>query len=181
MPVCLGIDPDSQYIAMAIGSAETVLGVCSIKVPGAGKGGFMAMVKALNLAIPAFVLSHDLDPLWPSKIIIEGQKIYAGEQAQPNDLIKLAQLAGISAGICSSLYPSKQIIIPQPREWKGSVPKRIHQARLYKKLGWGYKQTKTYAYPINPTVGKELNRGDWKHVGDAIGLMQWGAGLDTAN
>ena len=179
MPVCLGVDPDSQYIAMAMGSTETVLDVYSKKVPGAGKDGLLVMIKALTKAIPEFVRQHDFNHLWPSRIIIEGQRIYPESKARPNDLIKLAVLAGAIAGICASLYPSKRIIIPQPREWKGSVPKSVYQARLYKQLGWGYHKMKTYTYPLYPRVGQNIKHTEWKHVGDAIGLMRWGARLNT--
>jgi len=181
MPICLGIDPDSRYIAMAIGSVETVLGVYSKKVPGTGKGGLIVMIDALTEAIPEFIRQHNLNHLWPSTIIIEGQRIYPKSKARPNDLIKLAVLAGAIAGICVSLYPSKRILIPQPREWKGTVEKYIYQARMYQQLGWDYVQHKksNYSHPKNPTVGKTINMGEWKHVGDAIGLMMWGACLDT--
>lgn len=176
-PICLGIDPDSKYIALAVGDAEIIQGVCSFKVPQ----GRMEMIKILPQIIPAFMEEQYGLPLWPPIIIIEGQRIYPQSKVRPNDLIKLAHLAGAAAGVCASLYPGSRILIPEPKDWKGSVPKHIHQARLYKKLGWGYKQTKDYAYPEHPTVGKKLLKGEWKHVGDAIGLMQWGAALDAAN
>ena len=183
MPICLGIDPDSQYIAMAFGSTKTVLGVYSKKVPGAGKDGLIVMIKALSEAIPEFARQHDFNHLWPSRIIIEGQRIYPKSKARPNDLLKLAVLAGATAGICASLYPSKRILIPQPREWKGTVEKYIYQARLYQQLGWGYIQhmKSNYSHPLTPSVGQDLKQGEWKHVGDAIGLMRWGARLDITN
>ena len=178
MSVCLGIDPDSKYIAMAMGSSRGILDVYAHKIPKAGKDDLEPMIKALAHHIPAFVKSLRLDPIWPMRIIVEGQLIYPGGKEQPNDLLKLARIAGAAAGICAILYPDKKIIIPKPYEWKGTVPKRVHQARIYNNLGWGYKQTKSYAYPLKPMVGKDLKQTEWKHVGDAVGLCQWGAGLD---
>lgn len=178
MSICLGIDPDSKYIALAAGSSHGVLDVYSHKVKKAGKDDLESMIKALGHHIPAFMKSLRLDPVWPLRIVIEGQLIYPSSKEQPNDLLKLARIAGAAAGVCSMLYPDKKIIIPKPYEWKGTVPKPVHQARLFHKLGWGYKKTRGYAYPLKPAVGKYLNQSEWKHVADAIGLMQWGAGLD---
>jgi hypothetical protein len=178
--VCLGIDPDSQYVALAVGSSQDILAVHSHKIKGTRKDTIEPVIRALRIQIPAFMKSLHLDDVWPSRIVVEGQRIYAGSKAQPNDLIKLAKIAGAAAGICAMLYPDKHIIIPDPRDWKGSVPKHVYQARLYKQLGWGYVSHKSanYAHPKNPTAGRSISHGEWKHAGDACGLSMWGASLD---
>jgi hypothetical protein len=177
--VCLGIDPDTRYIALAMCSKNEVLAVYSCHIKEVQKDDLEPMIKALRHHIIIFMTQLNYDPLWPLRIIVEGQRIYPGDKIQPNDLIKLAQIGGAAAGICADLYPTKKIIIPEPRQWKGSVPKAIHQARQFYKLGWGYKKTKTYAYPISPNIGKNLKQLEWKHVGDAIGLALWGANLKS--
>lgn len=174
MPVCLGLDPDCEYISMSIGSSTDILAIYSEKIKSR-KGDLVPMIKALSHHIPLFVESLRLDPLWPMRIVIEGQHIYQGSKVQPNDLIKLSKVAGAAAGICALHFPNTKIIIPEPKDWKGSVPKAVHQARLYHKLGWGYKKCRDYAYPLHPTIGQELKQGEWKHMGDSIGLQMWGA------
>lgn len=178
--LCLGIDPDSLYVALAVGSSQDILAVHSHKIKGARTDTIEPVIRALRIQIPAFMQSLTLDAVWPMRIVVEGQRVYAGSKVQPNDLIKLAKIAGAAAGICAMLYPDKHIIIPDPRDWKGSVKKHIYQARLYNKLGWGYVSHKSanYAHPENPTAGKSLKQGEWKHAGDACGLCMWGASLN---
>ena len=174
MVSCLGIDPDSEYVAMALGCKGSITDVYSFKVKSE-RGDLAPMLRALSIHIPKFINDKDMEPIWPLRIVIEGQKIYPGGKARPNDILLLGQIAGMAAGVCASNWPDKNIIIPTPSEWKGSVPKRVHQARVYDSLGWGYKQKTGYSVPRNPDVGKHLKSGEWKHVGDAVGLCLWGA------
>ena len=175
MAVCLGIDPDSEYVALAAGSLRNILGIYSYKIPRPDKNNFNPFLQALRYHIPLFVKSLNLDPIWPVNIIIEGQRIYQKQKVRPNDILHLGQIAGAVAMICAELYPHQRIIIPEPFDWKGNIDKATHQARLYNELGWGYKKIgKKYAYPLHPTIGQDLNKGEWKHVGDAIGLYRWG-------
>jgi len=173
--LCLGLDPDSEYLSMSVGSSTDVLAIYSQKIKGNKRGGIESMLKALCHHIPAFVKSLHLEPIWPMRIIIEGQRIYPGSKARPNDMIKLSKIAGAAAGVFAMYLPDTKILIPEPREWKGSVPKAVHQARTYTKLGWGYTKCKDYSYPQHPTVGQGLTQSEWKHMGDSIGLHMWGA------
>lgn len=169
MSICLGIDPDTKYVALAMTSETQVLAVRSVKAcPD-------SILQALSIQIPDFVKAQALDSIWPLRIVVEGQKIYPGSKVRPNDLILLAQVAGMAAGVCAAHFPDKELFIPEPSGWKGSVKKAIYQARLFHTLGWGFKKARDYAYPLKPSVGQCIPRGEWKHVGDAIGLAMWGA------
>ena len=114
--------------------------------------------------------------------VIEGQQIRTArghETKNPKSIVDLATVAGVFAG-----RPEfGETLIVQAQQWKGSVPKQIHQARILARIpGTKYKtvgtKEKGYCYPTaGPliTLGKAagLRRGDWKHVVDAIGIAQW--------
>ena len=59
-----------------------------------------------------------------------------------------------------------------PDDAKGTVPKPIHQARTYRRMGWDCERLKSYSVPKTP--GYDIDPGAWKHVGDALGLALWG-------
>ena len=63
-----------------------------------------------------------------SRVIIERPQIYPQSKGDPNDLIDVA----ITVGLCLTL--SQFSTIYRPREWKGQVPKKIHNARALDKL-----------------------------------------------
>jgi hypothetical protein len=103
-------------------------------------------------------------------------------------LVELSVIAGALAGNLDA----KMVL---PMEWKGSIPKHIHQARVYATQGWDFKQVKAqkgsgYAYPIGKAYQKSLNdswtvidgeileagvekslpNSIWKDLGDSLGL-----------
>lgn len=74
-----------------------------------------------------------------------------------------------------------RVFLPLPSQWKGSVPKEIHQARVLRKVGIEPKKGAGYCYPADPKVLKRWGfpKGSWKHLSDAIGLALWGLEQDT--
>jgi len=90
--------------------------------------------------------------------VVEGQQHYPGvASSQPNDLIALALEAGRLAGALGSVGVS--VKIPKPREWKGTVPKPIHNARVSKKLTGRF---------------DGVSEEQANHFIDAAGLALWG-------
>lgn len=57
--------------------------------------------------------------------VCEVPQVYPQSKADPNDMIPLALLAGSLVGFFGSPF----VKLPKPREWKGQVPKKIHNAR----------------------------------------------------
>jgi len=115
-------------------------------------------------------------------LAVEGQSLKREGMAQhrrPGDIVKLAQVAGAAYGVLMTCWPMwHDARLPEPEEWKGSVPKHAMQARLYKELGWGYsiigKDKDSYARPSNiPEAFKHILPGAWRHVGDALLLARW--------
>lgn len=102
--------------------------------------------------------------------VVEGQQSYPGSKIDPQDLVRLAQVAGAAQQM---LYRCAQtVLMPLPRVWKGQVPKKVHQPRIYRRMGWDFERRTNYAVPKIP--GDTTKAGDWKHLGDAVGLALWG-------
>lgn len=118
-------------------------------------------------------------------VTIEAQEIYLGKTKNPRNIMHLAQVAGAAMGIAwhKNMGGSRRTFyFPRPQQWKGQVPKRIHQARILKRQGWNYNIVGTkgggYCYPTKLGSGdlarEPLQKTQWKHVVDAMGLAQWG-------
>ena len=167
--ISLGIDPDSKDMSFATWGPDGPLDARVAHV--VGKSGDYQMLATLAAA----------SLLWcgePDLVVIEGQQIDR-RKARPKDLFKLAHKTGAVALRVRQFFPDTAIVIPTPKEWKGSVAKHAMQARLYRKLGWAYSivgtGTSSYARPEAPPVHfKHISAGQWKHVGDALLLARWG-------
>jgi hypothetical protein len=67
-------------------------------------------------------------PEKPDVMVVEKMRIYPQrkQKGDPNTLIDLAMLGGMIVGAARPL----RVLLPTPRDWKGSVPKDIHHKRL---------------------------------------------------
>lgn len=189
----VGIDPDLHTPGIA--AARWVGGewvICWLDCPSTPKAfkGLSGMALLTDLvAESAAALRLKLNDSFSPKptyplIVVEAMKVRqaaGAETKNPQSLVDLSVAGGITAGIFhrelgasnGGRLSGEQIHV-EPAVWKGSVKKPIHQARSYSKLGWDYKQLKDYSRPVNnPPVGSHLKRTDWKHVGDAVGLVLW--------
>jgi hypothetical protein len=84
--------------------------------------------------------------------IIEYPRIYQRSVGDPNDIRDLAY----SVGKYSTIFTNTRLV--EPREWKGQVPKKIHNARV-----------------LAAMTGEEKARMTYKNhnVIDAIGIGLW--------
>ncbi len=65
---------------------------------------------------------------------IESQRWRPRSKVDPQDLIHLAQVAGMCLGMVLAFRPDVRILLPEPSDWKSSVPKDIFTARLRKRF-----------------------------------------------
>jgi len=177
----LGIDPGVAKIGLAVvsGSSRTAT---DFLWAGVAKG----KTNLRTIRSLWFELAH-IKVHYGTKItgiVIEGQEYYLTDQerkSKPEDLIKVAFMAGAAAGICTNAFGSEDLPIkcPLPKEWKGNVPKHIKQERILKELnipvlkhvGRGGK------FPVpKPTMMVRNNVTDscWYDILDAAGLALWG-------
>lgn len=178
MRIVLGIDPDLHTTGMAVVRSDMkLLAVAVARVPSQIKGevAVVKMSEVCNFFIEHMVAEHHI-----TTIVVEGQEIYLGKTRNPKSILQLAQVAGSClgrTGCCS--------IIPEPKQWKGSIPKYIAQGRFLERVGiQDYEVcgsgSSRYCRPAQEEVSDvffhgEIKGSDWKHISDAVGLGVWGA------
>lgn len=87
--------------------------------------------------------------------IIEKPQQYAISKARRKDVTDLT----LSAGEIKAYVSAPNTLLWEPREWKGQVPKKIHQARILAAM----KPAETAILPVRKT--------EQGHVIDACGLV----------
>lgn len=102
----------------------------------------------------------------PTIVIVEHPVIYPVEKQKgdPNDIVRLAAVGGVVGTACIVGASSGcKLEFVEPRRWKGSVPKDIHNARIMQK------------HPEVIELVEEIPKGQRHHVWDAVALAFWKA------
>ena len=96
------------------------------------------------------------------QLVVEFPQVYQGgaQKGDPNDLLLLAGVVSALAALCSGIA---LCTCYRPKEWKGQVPKHIHQRRIEKRLTEVESERVTCDLA---TVPASLRHNAW----DAIGL-----------
>jgi len=177
----IGVDPDLRDLAIGVWDDSGPVAAHVVHLVHdkelSGRKRVERMIRQCRYDLPTFRSWHEDATLFA----VEGQSLKREGTAQhrrPGDIVKLAQVAGAAYGVLMTCGRWTDARLPEPEEWKGSVPKHAMQARLYKELGWGYsiigKGKDSYARPrIIPEAFKHISPGQWKHVGDALLLARW--------
>lgn len=113
-------------------------------------------------------------------IVVEAMRIRRAQSdaatKNPQSLVDVSFCGGMAAGAALAAFPGASLIVVEPQTWKGTIKKRIHHHRLLMQLGWPFESLEQYCRPVNPTIStlSKVNKGDWKHVMDGLGLAKWG-------
>ena len=176
-----GADPDLRTVSIAyVDRNGKMVGFFLYRYPSKAKGvprdellnwGVHTATFCRHPAMLAFVEYPQITPKTPNR----------------QSLVELSVIAGALAGNLDAR-------LALPMQWKGSIPKHIHQGRVYATQGWDFKQVKgkneKYSYPIGEAYRQHLNScwtiidGDlieagvekslpnsvWKDLGDSLGL-----------
>lgn len=185
--IYIGIDPDLHRTGVFVISEKDgeiiAMSPKCLKVAGDLKAEDAAVAMARRLRTVFDDLAVTAELAGGAVVAVEGQEVsYTARSGKnPRSVLQLAWVSGAAVAAALSLPPSnrQRIYLWPPAKWKGSVPKQIHQARIYKQLGWEAKKVGKpdtgYCQPVGDDV-KDLEKkcdikpGDWKHVGDAMGL-----------
>lgn len=96
----------------------------------------------------------------PLTVVVEHPQYYPRSKVDPNSLIKLA----FTVGAAVRHFDPTHVVTPTPREWKGQVPKEIHNARVLARLS--QEEMRVFKATI---CGHSLLH----NVVDAIGVALW--------
>jgi len=168
--IYIGIDPGVRMCGVAIDFNDCppahpdIPKLRAFTVTGNGNGTMQAedTLQARAVGMVYDIKSH-IPRRYDVALCVEGQKIYPKEKSKgdPNDMVKVAIVAGAMLGVADSLY-MLHAYLPTPREWKGALPKSIHHERLRAK----------YREWVEP-VERETAKTHQNHVWDAVGLLEW--------
>lgn len=100
-------------------------------------------------------------------VVTEKMHIHKRSPVRTVDLADLLLQAGYIAGTVAARYPHAVWVKPEPKEWKGTAPKKIHHQRIEKKLDPGELAAVSEVLNYIPA-------GEHHNVWDAIGLGLWG-------
>lgn len=177
-PVAIGIDPDLHNLGVGIVEGDTAIFGRVLTVSRALKGKEAAVAMAHRIATE---LPDILRRYRPDRAIVEAQMYYLGKSpARPQDIIHLALVAGAATQAITSFRVGEPVDLDPvrlvyPRDWKGSVPKGIHQGRVCTALGIRFK-SKGPTVPVKVTdheIFKDMLAEQHSHVVDALGLALW--------
>lgn len=139
MSTVLAIDPGKRCIGWAL-FRDDVLAEC----------GLIRDPEFSSLQLPT-----------AGKVVIERPQVYPQrvQKGDPNDLIDVA----LWAGACAVVAQGRTIEFVRPRQWKGTVPKDIHNARVAEKLN-----------DLEASMLAAVKPASLRHnVTDAIGIGLW--------
>lgn len=170
----LGIDPDLHDTSLAVWE------------DGLPKWAIVAHVKKQKCSQQdavvemAELVSYQFQPEFDAGcvgIAVEAQTLQRSglkQHKRPQDIVILGNVAGAVLGVFCARGLGPMLSFPTPEKWKGQIPKKVMQARLYAELGWGYSMNTDYASPVRiPPAFDNITKGQWKHVGDALLLARW--------
>ena len=154
--ITIGIDPGMRHCGVARLDNDILTHSHTLDTPSRFRGaeGVLYMGQALG-SLLCRIGAHEA-----GLFVIEGQAWFK-KAARPNDLIWVAQVAGVA--IAFGMDAGARVLVPLPVVWKGSVPKHIHNKRVI---------TRAFGANMWP-----MWKGRPDHEIDALGLCMWGAKL----
>lgn len=172
---CIGIDPDTFNTGIALMSAtvpergrelEHVFVERVFNAQANGRQIRSRIVQLLDTIDEGMCEMTDWlgHSVIPDLIVVEWQGFRPGDP-RPDDIVQLNGVAGIAAGI--GRLVGKNVKMPLPVQWKGTVEKKKHQALVLKQLD------------LDPELDEvagaaKLNKTNRDHVVTGIGLAHWG-------
>ncbi len=156
----LAIDPSIRATGVAVFEKQELV-FCTVIRPT--KSDDPKKCKHYNLKEIQKILEKEIGwSVTPEAIIAEVPEVYQVSKGNPNQLMHLAVLDGMILG----RLKAQQTFLPLPKEWKGQVPKEIHNAKALAKLSRREKEL-VVSYLIRTPESIRHN------AYDAIALGQW--------
>ena len=174
--IAVGIDPDTKSTGIAAVQSYNG-GFQIVQVGLARAAGKLAADRRreMSTSILAALRYMELEtPYAISAVAVEWMKIYRNSKKRPNDIVNLNGIAGMCVSSASDIVNPNYLLTPYPQDWKGSVPKKIHQARILSRLHLTPELSYAAGYGHGKVAGSnEIPKSMRTHVIDALGLAVW--------
>ena len=190
----IGIDPDLRLLNAAIVTDQKQAlavfkrsnkGLSGDKAVAQATGHVKGMVQDIYCCLAT--LEEHLDPECKVVTIVESQNMEHTRKMREKGIpipyqkiLIVGQIAGVLMGALSSI--SNKVVLVQPREWKGTIAKKICHNRYYTALGLTHNPGKKLKniYPNNIESlsyysQDKINPGDFMDINDSLGLALYGA------
>lgn len=167
----VGIDPDLRDTGIAVLNqyGDMVAGTVVCARGARKEAQVLLMAEKLRWACREVMLAqHDTEAM----VVVESQTVAMHHTKNPGSIVLLAQVAGAAVVSAQETWTVRRTWLPRPNEWKGSVPKLVHQKRIARKMRWAATERSGYVVPVDPPV-KLSKLSGWKHLMDAVGLALW--------
>ncbi len=164
MATVIAIDPGTRMSGWAIFTdTKFESHAMGLRVVSVG----LAKSNADSIAVRAAEMAHRIPYTiaveGPILIVVERPVIYPDSKERDADQVDLAVSAGVLGGALRAYIKcGSRLLMPTPRQWKGTVPKPIHNERTAKRC------------PAAVELVNKLPKGQRNHVWDAVGLALWG-------
>lgn len=172
--IAVGIDPDTKSTGIAaVQSYNGGFQILHVELVRAV--GRLAADRRVEMAEELIKVMR-LNPFGinyiPTAVAVEWMKLRPREK-RPNDIVNLNGIAGMCVMAATQLKPD-YIFTPIPQEWKGTVPKKIHQARILDRLHLTPELAYKKGYGNGVVPGSAgIPKSMRTHVIDALGLAVW--------
>lgn len=155
----IGIDPDLHHAGIVLlGPGIASAWVAKIASDFKGEQANVAMANAMTRVLRGIAKEWGAVP-----VIVESQRIRPGSNVNPQDIVMLAQAAGVAVGVASAVGLGPTFLV-QPQDWKGTMPKEQCTDMLCR-----------HFFPEASQGAKHIIAGAHaSHVLDAAGLAAWG-------
>lgn len=155
--IYLGIDPDLHHAGLCyLDSVKKEALFTVVRTPSSYRGEEANVELAQQLRQE--LLGWPPPLMLPQTVVVESQRIRPGSRVNPQDIVMLAQAAGVAAGVARSTEYVEEIVLVQPQDWKGTVKKEVFSAHLEA----FFKPSCIADHPAK------------SHMLDALGLACWG-------
>lgn len=162
----IGIDPDTTATGIAVLMNGALLSTHVVRARGR-----LAFDRAEEMGCN---LQRTLSEVWDKlhnrryhpmadqtiTIIVEWQKPRPGDP-RPQSITDLAIVAGMAYQAALHAFPTAKILRPYPAEWKGTIPKPVHQKRIKREM---------FHSSDDQSLETTWGKTHASHVLDAIGL-----------
>lgn len=174
--VALGADPDTTRPSIAAVCIKTgaFIGACIVRAPGTGPEAIAYTASRLPEACEGLMSYRGgVEAVCAA---IEGQNVtYSSKKGvSPQSLVPTAVSSGVLMAVCAQYCPDATWWV-LPHAWKGDIKKLPHHRQMYRRMKVPFEERGDYCIPdFGEYHGKEsINLGDWKHIGDSLGLALW--------